>query len=867
MAYTPPAHAHLPNVNWAVTNATTQPAERPASGTASRGDINSVATPPNETQATVAAENAAIREIYGLSRVGAQIADVLTYQGKLVILAIWAGGEIESIDSLAIDDATPAAGVTATHYTGTTGQTADATLIAAYASHGVTYSDALPGIAYSVIVIPPTDSAGFPSLTATIKGRKVYDPRSDTTGWSDNPALCLADFLGSTVYGLARTVDMASVEAAADACDELVGGQKRRRIGLVIEATNESRQWVEALRTYAGAWLAEGPDGLRLIQDRPAATAGTVTARDINGQSFKLKRLARRDAPNVVTVKWTDTTLTPWAEGTATAYAAGVEAGDIPRRESVVSLPGIQTMAQANREAIERLNHFQLEDLEAKWTQFDEGLAWDVGDIVAVTHPTGLVGKLMRITSTSSTEPGRWDVEAREYDPAAYSDMVADEPTYPDTTLPSPANPPALTGLALAEEVYERETGWYDTRIRVTWDAPDYPYIEAFRVELLDGVTLIQSGSPTSAEWVSPAVREGVTYTVRVAVVTRVGAASAWASDTVAAQGKYLPPQPVPWITATEFGGTVYANWGRGVDKDTLRYELRYGPVGGDFDTATVLDLIDGLSAQIKTIPAGTWVLYVDDLDSVQNYSGTPATTAVTVTLDVNAYLAAEYSHSAPTVAGMTEYRLGPTDANRYWVTEDARTLDVKMPGTLDAYDAADLATYHDGSPSSWQGEAEDFGISGLSGTWRGIGDITVHAGAAGSYIEVSPDASDWVRGISSSMLATGRFARQVHDSDSGVFCVALAADEPTGQGVRLDVIPRTYTGTGTSSASGATTITLPAPCAKFTEIQIAPIGSTERTWAVDNLIPGDPSSFDMSIFSGGSRIVSDFLWTAKVVG
>ncbi|MBK6742533.1 MAG: hypothetical protein IPG66_05950 [Hydrogenophilales bacterium] len=139
-------------------------------------------------------------------------------------------------------------------------------------------------------------------------------------------------------------------------------------------------------------------------------------------------------------------------------------------------------------------------------------------------------------------------------------------------------------------------------------------------------------------------------------------------------RGKYLPPQPVPWIEATEFGGTVYATWARGIDKDTLRYELRYGLVGGTWASATVLDVIDGLSAQINTIPAGTWALYVDDLDSVQNYSGAPATTTVTVTLDVNAYLAAEHSHSAPTVAGMSEYRLGPTDPHRYWLSEDART-------------------------------------------------------------------------------------------------------------------------------------------------------------------------------------------------
>ncbi len=30
---------------------------------------------------------------------------------------------------------------------------------------------------------------GVPEVTAVVKGKKVYDPRTSTTAWSDNPAL------------------------------------------------------------------------------------------------------------------------------------------------------------------------------------------------------------------------------------------------------------------------------------------------------------------------------------------------------------------------------------------------------------------------------------------------------------------------------------------------------------------------------------------------------------------------------------------------------------------------------------------------------------------------------------------------------
>lgn len=65
-----------------------------------------------------------------------------------------------------------------------------------------------------------------PNLTAVVRGRKVYDPRTGTTVWSHNPALCLADFLCDTRFGLGCDYDTRINEtaliAAANICDERV---------------------------------------------------------------------------------------------------------------------------------------------------------------------------------------------------------------------------------------------------------------------------------------------------------------------------------------------------------------------------------------------------------------------------------------------------------------------------------------------------------------------------------------------------------------------------------------------------------------------------------------------------------------------
>lgn len=1129
MPYTPPSHPHLPDVVWAPST----PAQQPT-GPAARPDLEAVATSPSDQQAQVAADNAPLREVYGRARIGAQIADALVYDGNLVLLAVWCGGPIEAVESYTIGDAAPAAGVTATHYTGAAGQGIDATLAAAYAANGITYTDTLPGVAYSVVTVPPGASAGFPTLSAIIKGRKVYDPSkgalqltngaaasnannaaydtvttaftlefwmllsagdnthnesypfrrgtpgaatsgpvlyifgsaasgannrlirlygapggvfkalsSDylisqrygewahiayawdgvtgvcelyvdgvsqgtyggttgtfstvvsglslghtpsqstikmrevrywntrrtateitanmskrlvgneagliayfpcddgtgttlrdwtsnanhatlsgaatwTTGrplappasgapgaYSGNPALWTADFYASPVYGLGRAYpDPVSVAACAAACDASVSGAARRGGGgLVIDAPAESRRWLDALRTYAGAWVDEANG--KLIADRPVSApafyvndsrglnnlidpttwvvgssgsqpgfaqngqtsenrivlgtgphgvvmplweggndaasdgdggwngdmftidptkkyrfmvalrrntangdtyfgidgftaagailgvenladgvlytnpyflafdppqndrwyllvghvfpAGTPTgtpdtlcgvydmptgtkvasalafrwlstggksrhrtylyyatdtsarqwwARDYTrvdlcdgtelpisaylapfgrhkslADTLSLRKLRRRDAPTVVTVRYTDATVTPWAERSATAYAAGVLAGTTPRRESSVALPGIQSYAQAYREAVERLNHFTLEDLEVSWEAFDEALAVERGDVGSVTHPVGLSDKLVRVTDIRASGPGRYRITAREYDPAAYSDAVEVGPTWQDTALPSPTNPPSLSGLAAVEEVYQLDNGTYASRLRVTWTAVTWPFLAGYRVEVYRLGALIDSATVAGAVYASAAVQEGVEYVVRVAAATTIGTLGAWAQANITPAGKYLVPGNVPSATAFEAGGRVYLSWQPAVDLDIWRYEVRYGTTGGAWDTATLIDRVDGLRLISDQIPTGTWRLYVKALDSVGQYSASAATYDVTVTSDASAFLVSSYDSTTPTWQNWLTYTEAFSNAAWSYTAEGLTVNDDAISG------------------------------------------------------------------------------------------------------------------------------------------------------------------------------------------
>ncbi len=588
---------------------------------------------------------------------------------------------------------------------------------------------------------------------------------------------------------------------------------------------------------------------LTLLQPRPTFDAHSIVA-----DSLRLKTLGRRQAPTVVTVRYTDTTVTPWGERTATAHAPGVLVGAVPWRASEISLPGILRHSQAYREALERLNHALLEDIEATWDTFDSGLGLSVGDVVTITHPIGMTNKRMRIHGITAKEPGRWAVQAREYDPAVYSDTVAAGPTYPDTSLPSPTNPPAVAGLTVTEEVYQVQTGTYASRLRIIWTPTEYPYLASYRVEVLAAGTLIHAANTSQAEAVTPAVQEGQTYTVRVASITLVGVAGAWAVGNILAQGKGLVPGNVPSITGFEAGGKVYLYWTPAVDLDIWRYELRYSTTGGTWETATLIDRIDALRYVAQDIPVGTWKLWVKALDSVGQYSLTAASVTITVTTDAESFLVDTYAHTAPVLSNVAEYALNRYDGVRRFVTEDGVAFATRFPNAMGTYGNA-LATYHNSVTSSWTGESEDFGQV-LGGDWKGETVSSALSGTITQQLETSQNGSAWTTHAGLTAKANARFARvKLTTTTTGT----LYAEVP-GQQVRLDAIPRSEVGTGTSSASGAVTITLAYTYTAVKRLTITPEGSTARSATYDAISLGSPTTFQVHVFdAAGNRIASPF--------
>jgi hypothetical protein len=412
--------------------------------------LNTVAAP----RALVAAGARSLMPVtYGQDRVPALILNVLPSPGQpttMVVQCLWGHAGQGASQFKLNDQDLPTGSQVMGSYDGA--QTvADATMVAAFAAQGITYTDTLHGYVYTVFALPTGKFDGQLALSALVSGRRVYDPRQDGTAggsgpqrltdrstwaYSDNPSLALADWTADTTFGAGEPVDWSSVPAAANANDELIGAapEKRRVLGVTLTAAASVGQVADALRAYAGCWLVPSAAGLRLVPDRDGAAVASYS--HSAGQIASIDPLSMRDLgnmPTAVEVVYTDTSQIPWRDASVEAKLTGAGT-TLPWRLSSIRLPGVQRSSQALREATERLNKLTLSGLSTTVEVFDAGVVHDVADIVSITHPAGLAATPTRITGVEMPGPGRWRLSVTQHHAAAYSDLVQTAPAYADAT-------------------------------------------------------------------------------------------------------------------------------------------------------------------------------------------------------------------------------------------------------------------------------------------------------------------------------------------------------------------------------------------------------------------------------------------------
>lgn len=576
------------------------------------------------------------RVIYGTARVSG----VLVYVGTtgsskeyLWMVVPWAHGESESVEEtwlndLLITDTRYSGLASVTHHLGTSGQTVDTGLNTAAAADW-TSDHRLRSIGYSVLKLTYSASAypnGIPNPTFIVKGRKVYDPRDESTAWSNNPALCILDYLIGTVPTSTGTlpigvgasldeIDLDSFIAAANTCDEEVdldagGTQARYTCDGVVQLDSSPAAIIEQMLTSCAGTLVYSAGTYRLFVGAARAKSFTLTADMLRAPLKYRPRPSRRTLFNTMRGTYIDPNAYYEAADipvqTVAAYVT--EDGGEPVAQDV-QLNYTQDGIRAQRIAMQMLKRQRLglATIEApcNWSALDIAVM-DTGSVV--NDLLGLTtAEKWRVTGWSLAEGGGVDLVLTQEDDNAYTWTTADEQPIADSPRPDMARAdevPDITGLTVDSASYTTPEGSTIGALSIDWDNAASAFVTGYDIEAREHGTSpwTISTSATVSSCVLIGLTIGTAYDVRVRARRANGATGDWNTESTGTtvSGDTSAPAAPTGVSATAGTGSITIDWTNPADSDFRKARL-YRHTSNDSSAASVVDDIYGLPGQPGT--------------------------------------------------------------------------------------------------------------------------------------------------------------------------------------------------------------------------------------------------------------------------
>lgn len=538
---------------------------------------------------------------YGLSvQIGYYFVSGQRVVGRFLHLVIeLACHQVEAIDEILFDDEVVpldgtgnATGRFAGHvyvakYLGTADQAADPTLMS-HAPDKWTAEHRGRGRAYIYVALiknPDLFPNGVPNIRANIRGyNQVYDPRDDSTGYSDNMALCAAAYLTNTDFGLrhvyADEIDEDLLIAAANVCDEAVtlaaGGTENRytcngsfltsekpvdilgrmKVGMAGNIVRTGGRW----DIYAGAYLT--PE-VTLDED------------DLRGRIQVKSMISRRDMFNGVKGVYVspDNGYQP-ADFPAVTNSSYVTEDDEPVWLDI-DLPFTNSASMAQRIAkinLERVRQQISVIMPCKLTAWQvktpEVIGLDNSKFGWSDKPFEIIG--MKLVSEQGEDGAPYlgvDLEVRETAAAVYDWNSGEETTVdpaPNTNLPNPfvIQPPGAP--VITETLYETTgSAGVKTRATVTWvEAPDGRAINYQLEYKLASAALwtlrpLSRGTSDALDDLAPG-----SYDFRVKALNAFGVSSLYSAQTrKELYGLTAAPADISGFSVIKNSGVARAQW------------------------------------------------------------------------------------------------------------------------------------------------------------------------------------------------------------------------------------------------------------------------------------------------------------------
>ena len=487
---------------------------------------------------------------------------------------------------------------------------------------------------------------GMPNVSALIRGKKVYDPRTNTTVWSANPALCLSDYLTNNKYGMgadyATEIDETALAAAANICDEDVslaaGGTENRYETHGAFATSSKPEDVinQIVSSMAGKCIWAG--GVwRILAGAYYTPTLSFDENDLRG-GFKVQTLvSRRESFNGVKGVF----ISPEENYVVTDFPSVTSAAFVAQDNNEENLKSIELPMTTSVSMAQRLAKIELlrarQQITTSMPMKLVGLNAQVGDIVQINNTRmGWTNKPFEVIGSqiAFSEVVGVDLELREIASNVYDWSVDEESAYdpaPNTNLPN-----AFTVGTIESLVAESGTdilqiandGTIISRIKLTWDTvSDQFVISGGRVEVqykpaTESVysSQIVDGASTSA--FVGIVEDGKSYDLRVRAISALGIQGAWTTTTHTVIGKTTPPADPTGFAIAPYDVELKFTWNENTEPDFSYYEIRTEDANWGSDTAALV--FRGKTNSCFVPPNGvgnTLTYYIKSVDTSGNYS------------------------------------------------------------------------------------------------------------------------------------------------------------------------------------------------------------------------------------------------------
>jgi hypothetical protein len=455
----------------------------------------------------------------------------------------------------------------------------------------------LRGVAYLGIRIKYDADVfgGIPEIQCVIRGRQVYDPRTSTTLYSANPALCLRDYLTNSRYGKGlptSAIDDTAFSAAATYYDTTVVPYSatpspalikqfecNARIDTgktVFDNVKEMLQGMRGLLPYTDGKYA-------LLVDKVETSSFDLTPDNIlsdikvtdAGKGKRFNRVIAKFPNPAANWQMDSVTYPVQSEDSNSDFVTFLAEDNGEELTRTINLNTTTNLYQARDMARVICEASRRNTRAVTLTATSEAMDIAVGDVISVEHPslgwTGAAVQLMRVVSTRISETGEVDLQLIEYNDVYSWSELAEENDNPDTSLPDPfAIEPPTAPLTITENSGLGPDGTVQPKVNVSWTEADDAFVDEYEVQWkLTSASAYSNFVKTSDVQVDLfGLDVGSEYTFRVRSINTLGVRSGFISATLTLQGDQTGPGDITLGAITGGIRSITCEWENPDDDD-----------------------------------------------------------------------------------------------------------------------------------------------------------------------------------------------------------------------------------------------------------------------------------------------------------